>query len=157
MAVILEPGITEDNLSVLYQDGRIQDRISTDLRPASVIDHPLVNYLSVFDDGEFVGAYLVIDFSPYEKEVHMHLMKKGMRASRESSRLVANRIFTDQHIQRITVWVSSGIPTVVNHCVNMGFVVEGVKRSAIMAGGELLDLVLLGLTREDWRVKKWAV
>lgn len=147
--VRIERGIDPAILVDLYADPLIQ-RVGDDLHPAGPVDHELAEYVSVFNDDEFVGAFLVIDFSAYEYEVHVLLQKSATKASREACRLLLDMLFSDENKQRVTGWVGAHIPTSVNYCKRMGLEVEGQKRNAIRIDGVPMDVVMVGITREKW-------
>lgn len=149
MSMRLIPGISRDNLKLLYADPLIQ-RIGTDARPAAPLVHPLLRYISVLDGEEFMGAYIMIDFSPHERELHMLLHRKATGISRQASRAALDLAFEDPGVSRVTAWVLATIPTAVNHCRRLGFSIEGIKREAVVIGGCLTDIVLLGITRVEW-------
>lgn len=151
--ITLTEGITEENLHALYADP-FMARIGDDGMGVEPIYHPLVKYLSAFVDGEFVGAYLVIEFSHTEYEAHSLLQKKATRYSRRIGRLLIEWTFAHDDINRLTGYVREGLQSAVNHCLKMGFKYEGFRRDALLVNGEPKGIHVLGITRRDWSESK---
>ena len=149
MDVRLEWGATPEQLAMLYADPLIQ-RTGDDMHPASPVSHDLARYASVYLNGAFVGAYLVIEFSAYEWEVHTLLQKAATPASRAAGRKLLGLLFEDPDKQRVTGWVRADLKTATNLCGKLGLLVEGVKSDAVRVNGRPVDLVIMGLTRERW-------
>lgn len=147
--VSLQEGISAKNLSTLYADSFVE-RICDDGMTFTPIVHPLVTYLSAFNGREFLGAYIVVKFSDYEYEAHSLLMKKATRYSRSLGELLVEWVFSHDKVMRITGYVREGIQTAVNHCLKMGFQLEGFRRDALLVNGEAKGIHVLGLTRKEW-------
>lgn len=147
--VSLEEGISVKNLMALYADPFIA-RIADDGMEFAPIDHPLVTYLSAFHGDEFVGAYIVVRFSDCEYEAHSLLMKKATRYSRLLGELLIEWVFSHDQVLRLTGYIREGIHTAVNHCLKMGFQLEGFRRDALLVNGEPKGIHVLGLTRKEW-------
>lgn len=153
MTVELKEGITEKDKRILYSDPLIL-RTGDDNHSAQPIDHPLLKYVSVFVGGDFVGAYILIEFSHCEREAHCFLLKSAVRFSHEISRLFLAHVFNDDDVTRLTGWVRDDLVEAINHNKKMGFVIEGRKRDSVRLDGKLRDLVLMGITRKDWEAYK---
>lgn len=146
----LTDGITEQNLTELYQDGYIQ-RVSYDDRPASPVSHPLASYVSAFINDMFVGAFLIIRFTRREVEIHALLLKQALIHSREFGKMIIDSVFANKDVMRITANVLQGLESAKNYCLKLGFKLEGIKRSVCLIKGKPTDLYILGLLRQDWR------
>lgn len=146
---MIEQGISAENLAALYADPLIL-RTGDDEHPAVPVEHELAEYWSVFDGEQFVGAYLVIDYSAYEWEVHTLLQKAATRISREAGRRMLDILFEDPVKQRVTGWVRGDIRTAINLCLKLGLIVEGIKLDAVQVDGEPLPLIMMGVTRSKW-------
>jgi hypothetical protein len=146
----LTQGITDAQLTEIYQDRYIQ-RVGYDDRPASPVVHPLASYVSAFADNVFSGAFLLIEYSEREIEIHGLLLKKAIKHSRELLSMMIDIIFANRNVLRITANVIQGIETARNFCLKMGFKLEGIKRSVCLVKGKPTDLYVLGLLRQDWR------
>ena len=146
----LTEGITGWHLSQVYSDPYIVGAIQQDGRPAKPVSHPCAVYLSAFLDDRFLGAFLAIRFSKHEMELHSLLHRDALKHSRELGRQVIEWSF-DHDIQRITAYVIDGLHKAANYCRRLGFVDEGRRRHACMKNGHPTDVLILGLTRQDWR------
>jgi hypothetical protein len=74
-------GITPEQLAEVYADPYIQ-RLSHDYYDAAPITHPLVTYLSAWVDGDFAGAFMAIEYSDTETELHSLLLRRALKSSR---------------------------------------------------------------------------
>lgn len=145
----LTEGITSWHLSQVYSDPYIVRAISHDHRPAGPVHHPIATYLSAFLDGRFLGAFLAIRYSHCEMELHSLMHRDAVRQSRDACRLAIQWCF-DRGVERITAYVIDGLDKAANFCRRLGFVDEGRRRNACMKNGHLTDVLILGLTRQDW-------
>lgn len=145
----LKPGITPENLAVLYADPFVS-RICDDDQPMYPVFHELATYLSAFVDGEFVGAYLAIRYSACEYEVHSLLMKPAKKASRELGRQLLAWCFSDKNVLRVTGYIREGLQSAINHCLKMGFKREGYRHDAVRLNGIPLGIHVMGITRREW-------
>lgn len=148
--VELQENPSKNLIQDLYKDPLVS-RIGDDLRTLEPLSHPLISYLGVFLSGVFVGAFVLIKFSPYEIEVHNILTRRAIPALRQISKMVVDYIFNTYPIQRITGWIQEDIKTAINHVIKSGFLIEGCKQDALLVRGELKNLILVGLTRDRWR------
>lgn len=152
--ITLEEGITPGDLEALYADPLIA-RTGYDRSPAAPVSHPLARYLSARVDGKFVGAYLVIECSDFEYEVHTYLLRESVRHSRELGALLIEWVFSHSSVLRLTGLIPENIHSALNHAVKMGFKYEGFRRDAIMIDGEPKGIHMVGITRRDWS-ESWA-
>ena len=147
--VTLVAGISDEHLEKLYQAEEIKNT-GDDFRSAEPIDHPLVSYYSVFQAKTFLGAFLCVQFSRVEVELHSLLLHTSVRFSRKAMKLMLNTIFSNKSVNRVTGWIRSDYKTIINHGLKLGFLKEGVKRYGAVKNGKNLDVVLMGMTRDDW-------
>lgn len=152
----LVTGISDEHLERLYQSEEIK-RTGDDFRSAEPIDHPLVNYYSVFQAKTFLGAFICVQFSRVEVELHSLLLHCSVKFSRKAMKLMLNTIFSDVSVSRVTGWIRSDYKTIINHGLKLGFVVEGVKRCGAVKDGKNMDVVLMGMTRDDWEKLVWVL
>lgn len=141
-------GITKGHLLELYSDPYIT-QVGHDHRPAAQIKHPAVTYLSAWIDGAFAGAFMAIQFSPIEIELHALLKKQYLKHSRILGRECLAWAFS-KPIERVTAYVIDGLETALNYCLRVGFVHEGFRRNACSRNGVLGGVHVLGMTRNDW-------
>lgn len=139
-----------DALAALYRDPYIS-RVGHDDRPAEPLSHPAVRYVGAHVDGELVGAFLLIESGFVEVDAHVLLSRKALPYSRSFGRMVLAQIFDDAHIERVTAYVIDGLTAAINYCRKLGFKYEGARRNACRKAGRLLDIHILGLTRNDWK------
>jgi RimJ/RimL family protein N-acetyltransferase len=150
-SVNVEKGISANNMSEIYSDAYIIDAISFgDKKPFPVI-HELADYVSVFIDGEFVGAILVIHYSGYETEIHSLLLKKSRRYSREICKCILKYCFDECEILRVTGYVMEKLNSAKNNLLKCGFTYEGFRRHCYMKNGAPEGIHILGITRQEWR------
>lgn len=149
MTIRLVEDIRSEHLNQLYSDPLIL-RIGDDAHPARPIDDPLLSYVSVFQDDIFLGAYIVIDFSDYECEVHNLLLKVATVHLDVITKAFLNFVFARRNILRITAWIREDLKKSMNNACKHGFIVEGIKRNAVTVDGKPKNLIMAGLIREDW-------
>lgn len=155
MSASVSIGVDIESLHALYADPWIRARIQQDHRQTCAVQHHAVTYLSARIDDALAGAYMAIRFSLYEIELHSLLKRWAIYRSRELSRLCIDWAFSSHaEVQRITAWVIYGLESVRNHCLKLGFRLEGIRRHAVMQRGRLLDVYMLGMTRAEWEGKQ---
>ncbi len=132
----------------IYSDPYIK-QISHDHREANIIVHPNVTYLAAKVNNEIVGAFLAIKLNPTDIELHSLLTKKAIKHSRELGKLCIDWAFSFKDVQRVTANVMQGLEKAKNYCLKLGFIYEGTKRNACLKDGKLIDLHILGITRQD--------
>lgn len=148
--IALTKGISAQRLDDLYSDRYIQ-RVGYDSRPASPVDHPLATYYTANVHGMCAGAFLVIQFTKYEVEIHALLYKWAIQYSRRLGEMILDLVFSQDGVLRVTANVLQGLETAKNYCLKLGFKHEGTKRSACLKNGKPIDVYILGLLRQDWR------
>ena len=150
MAISLIKGITEYNLKTIYEDKYIIEAIRYDGNTPSPIIHPLVQYYSAFINDVFVGAFIKILYSEYERELHSLLLKSAIRCSRDFITMMIDECFLDKKILRITFTIMEGMNTVSNTLIKIGARLEGTKKDAIKKDGQIKDIHIYGLTKKEW-------
>lgn len=146
-AVVTE-GITEEHLQEVYSDPYIT-KVGHDHRPAAPIHHPNVTYLSAWVGEVFAGAFLVIKQSAVELELHALLKRSALKYSRMLGIQCLSWAFSQQ-ILRVTAYIIEGLTSAKNYCLKLGFKYEGCRRSACVKDGKILNVDILGMTREEW-------
>jgi RimJ/RimL family protein N-acetyltransferase len=74
---------------------------------------------------------------------------RGRRLGDTAARLMQRHLIFDLDFHRLELEVYGFNERAIAHAERAGFVKEGVKRRAYRRGGEWVDSVLFGLTRED--------
>jgi hypothetical protein len=141
--------ITEHQLNDVYSDPYIQ-KVGHDSRPAAIIKHPNVAYLSAWVGDQFAGAFMVIKFSSVEFELHSLLKKSAVLHSRQLGKKFLQWAFENHQILRVTAYIIEGLDAAKNYCLKLGFKLEGCRRDACMQNGIVKDVHILGMTRTDW-------
>jgi hypothetical protein len=148
----LQPLSDQGALAPLFLDPYIA-RVGHDDRPAAPIEHPHVHYLGARVDGELVGAFMIIESGFVEVDVHALLTKRALPHSRALGRLCLAQAFADPEIERVTAYVIDGLNAARNYCRKLGFTDEGSRRRACRKDGQLLDVHILGITRNEWEAQ----
>lgn len=60
-------------------------------------------------------------------------------------------------LQKLNCEVLETNPAVIKMHQKFGFLIEGVRRQNIVRDGQRIDVVLLGITRDEWRVRRDAL
>ena len=150
MLLDVQPLSDQGALAPLFLDPYIA-RVGHDDRPAALIAHPAVRYLGARVDGELVGAFMIVESGFVEVDVHALLSRQALPHSRELGRLCLAHAFTNPDIERVTAYVIYGLNAARNYCLKLGFQYEGMRRCACRKDGQLLDIHILGMTRNDWK------
>jgi len=149
LAVAVSEGITEDHLQEVYSDTYIT-KVGHDHRPAAPIHHPLVTYLTATVDGKFSGAFMAIQQTSVELELHSLLKKSAVPHSRRLGREFLRWAFESRPILRVTAYIIEGLESAKNYCLKLGMKLEGFRRDACVQSGHVKGLYILGMTRQDW-------
>lgn len=150
LAISVSEGITEENLMDVYSDPYIA-KIGHDHRPAAPIVHPLVTYLTASIGGKFAGAFMAIQQTSVELELHSLLKKSALSHSRLLGREFLRWAFESRPILRVTAYIIEGLESAKNYCLKLGMKLEGFRRDACVQNGVVKGLYILGMTRQDWR------
>lgn len=146
----LHPLIDMKALAALYSDPYIS-RVGHDDRPAEPLNHPAVQYVGAYVDGDLVGAFMAIESGFIELDVHALLSRSAIQYSREFGSMFLNQMFADPKIERVTAYVIDGLTAAMNYCIKLGFKYEGKRRNACRQYGKVVDVHILGMTRNDWK------
>lgn len=144
--------VTKEHLQEVYSDPYIASRIGHDHRPAMPIAHPNVTYLSAWIGDAYAGAFMAIKQSAVELELHALLKRSSVKHSRGLALAFLNWAFA-KPIHRVTAYIIEGLNSVVNFCLKLGFVIEGVRRNACVQNGAIKNVYCLGMLREEWSKK----
>lgn len=150
LAISVSEGITQDHLDEVYSDPYIA-KVGHDHRPAAPISHPLVTYLTAKVDGKFAGAFMAIQQTSVELELHSLLKKSALPHSRLLGFEFLRWAFESRPILRVTAYIIEGLESAKNYCLKLGMKLEGFRRDACVQNGVVKGLYILGMTRQDWR------
>lgn len=119
-------------------------------REPGYIDHPLASYWGAYVDAELAGVFLAVRFTQWEIEAHVAILREHVRHSRALAALFLSRCFEDEEVGRVTAYVMDTLPSAANFCRKLGFADEGRRHHAWRRDDEWRDVLILGLTRQDW-------
>ena len=139
---------TQEEINIVYSDSYILKAIRFDNRPITPITNPLVEYISCFNNNEFLGCFISISQSDIEIEGHSLLLKKGIKHSRKLLKLFMNLCFSE-NIERMTTYIPEDLPQVINYCLKANWQIEGIKRNCFFRNGKLKNIVIMGITRKE--------
>jgi hypothetical protein len=147
--MIVEIYDAEEVNSIYNADG-IAARVGHDHRKAEYIAHPAVRYFGAYVEGKLVGAFVRIESTWVEVEVHAALTRAAIAHSRTLGREFIALMFSDPAIHKLSAPVFEGLESAANYCKRLGFKTEGFRRDCFMRGGKLVGAHMLGLTRRDY-------
>jgi len=150
MLLAVNEGITQEHLQEVYSDPYIS-RVGHDHRPAAPISHPLVTYLSATINGKFAGAFMAIQQTSLELELHSLLKKSALPHSRALGQEFLKWAFESRPILRVTAYIIEGLESAKNFCLKLGMQLEGFRRDVCVQNGMVKGVYILGMTRQDWR------
>lgn len=116
-----------------------------------------MEFFGVFRRGELIGGAGLSNISKLHRRadwaffVSEKLKGQGLGASLEYSFI--SMIFANFEIDKLNCEVISYNEKVVKLHKRFGFEVEGVRREHVIRHGQKHDVVLLGITRNEWEVK----
>lgn len=140
---------TQEEINIVYSNSYILKAITFDNRLPSPIINPLVEYISCFNNNDFLGCFMKIKFSDIEIEGHSLLLQKGIKHSRKLLKLFMNLCFDDR-IERMTTFIPEDLPKTINFCLKANWKIEGIKRNSYLRNGKLKNIVIMGITRKDF-------
>ena len=100
-----------------------------------------------------VGMLHSINFFHRTAEMHIRLKEEGMASSDHGNQAMGLLLlfaFRELNLNRLDRHVVSTNEAVIRACEKVGFVREGLLRKAAHIDGEYIDLVVLGILREDF-------
>lgn len=132
----------------LYQNDYVLSAFG-ELHTKKPIENEFFKYHSCYVDGIFVGCFLEIIRSPIESEVHSLLFKSAIKYSRELARIFIKNLFNSRPIFRISTQVMQIHGSVINFCLKIGFIFEGIKQCADMKDGKLQNMVMFRILKGE--------
>lgn len=132
----------------LYQNDYVLSAFG-ELHTKEPIENEFFKYHSCYVDGIFVGCFLEIIRSPIESEVHSLLFKSAIKYSRELARIFIKNVFNSRPIFRISTQVMQIHGSVINFCLKIGFIFEGIKQCSDMKDGKLQSMVMFRILRGE--------
>ncbi|MGS0981020.1 GNAT family N-acetyltransferase [Burkholderia glumae] len=111
---------------------------------------PTVGYLGAWHEEIFCGFFMIREVSKLDIEIHACLLPEAVALSRVLGVEVLQMLFNASPIQRVSAPIIGDLVSAQNYVRKLGFKQEGVLRKACSRKGTLLDVVLFGITREDF-------
>ncbi len=141
-------------INAILRDPWIAARLRHDEREPGYIADPNLTYHVAREDGRIAGIFMAIRHTVWEVEVHAALAKWATRYGRDLGRMFLDVLWQEPDLMRVTAPVLSTLPSAANYCRRLGFRDEGVKRAACRIDGAVVNVVMLGMVREESAAKK---
>ena len=98
---------------------------------------------------EIIGVYVLHPHNSTTSEIHAHILPEFRKDYALESGSKILEWFLDTEYQKLIAQVPDIYPNVKNFCIANGFIVEGVNRKSYKKNGVVMDLTLLGITRNE--------
>lgn len=151
MTLAVEPLNDPAAVDRIMRAASIAPKLRRDDREPGYVDHPLVSYWGAWAGGDLVGVFMAVRFTRWEVEAHVAILPQALAHGRSLARLFIDRMFDDRDVERITAYVLGTLRSAGNFCRRIGFQPEGRRRRACMIDGLPTDVLIYGMTREDWQ------
>lgn len=104
------------------------------------------------NDGEPAGVFLVHAHSTYCYEMHTCLLPRtwGAKAS-EAAQMLLRWAFEETDCRKMITAVPAYNRAALRFAKAGGMTQEGVNRQSSMRNGELVDQIMLGITKQEWK------
>jgi hypothetical protein len=139
---------TEDELKDVYSDKYIISSFCDYDIKEPIIDKSIV-YYSAYVNNDFVGCFVEVMKSPFDSELHSLLKKKALRYSRKLALSFINMIFQSRNVFRVSTTVIHSLKTVINFCIKIGFVIDGLKQNANIKNGQIQNVLQFRILRGE--------
>ncbi len=107
-------------------------------------------WVSMSVNDELIGLYVFHPHNSVTLEIHAHILPKFRKEHAiESGKMALTWFLENGNYQKLIAQVPVMYENVKNFCLINGFKIEGVNRMSHMKNGELMDLTLLGITRQE--------
>lgn len=116
------------------------------------VDHDSLNWMLITDDnGNAAGAFLVFARGQVCYEMHTMILPEywGVRASAAAQALL-EWAFTETDCQKMVTSVPANNRAALRFAIANGMHHEGVNRASYLRGGQLIDQISLGITKQEW-------
>jgi len=139
-------------------DDDLWERSSEDGSPKEISDlylyAPQCYYLLVNHGGSNVGLMVCHEGMSKVVEVHIKVKNKDRKQHAKMVGFICLKwLMMNTEYNKVITWVPSIYPHVRNFCKRkFGFTEEGCNRRSFLKNGEMIDMFLYGLTREEIEV-----
>ena len=131
-----------DMWATVAEDGHDPDDYTPDMTGAC--------WLVMRDGDTLIALYSLDQINAVTLEIHAQVLPKHRKEySRATGKAALQWIVEHTDCQKVIAWVPALYPNVRDFTVSQGFQIEGVSRKSYLKNGELHDLTLLGITREQ--------
>lgn len=116
-------------------------------------DHAALNWLLVVDgDGQPGGVFLVHALNSFCYEMHTCMLPSmwGRKAARAAQLLLA-WAFENTQCEKMVTNVPAYNRAALRFAIAGGMQQEGINRASFMRGGQMLDQITLGITKQEWK------
>lgn len=154
MTLHVAPITDVEAINAVLRAAPIAPKIRHDGREPGYIDHPLASYWGAYIEDDLVGVFLAVRFSQWEIEAHAALLPSALANGRKLAALFLDAMFATPNVERVTGYVMDTLPSAGNFCLKLGFEYEGRRRAACRIAGTLRDVLIYGITRQDWALQQ---
>lgn len=108
-------------------------------------------YLGCMAKGEFAGLFKFHWIGGSVLQAHAHILKKYRKDfSEKFAKAAINYILVNiQRCDKLEAKVPTIYPNVSNYLKRIGFVQEGISRKSFKKNGEMHDMLMFGMTKEE--------
>ena len=127
----------------------IHDDATAEFQP--IPDHEAMHWMLV-DDGAPAGVFLVHAHNTVCYEMHTCLLPRtwGQQA-KDAAQMLLRWAFEDTDCQKMITTVPAYNRPALRFAKAGGMSQEGINRASFMRNGELIDQIMLGITKQEWK------
>lgn len=127
----------------------ITDDATAEFSP--IIDSDAAHWMLV-DDGEPAGLFMVHAHNSVCYEMHTCLLPRTWGAqAKVAAQLLLKWAFEDTDCQKMITAVPAYNRAALRFAKAGGMMQEGVNRASFMKNGVLIDQIMLGITKQEWK------
>lgn len=117
---------------------------------APIPDNEAMHWMLV-NDGEPAGVFLVHAHNMYCYEMHTCLLPRTWGAqAKTAAQMLLRWAFEQTECQKMITAVPAYNRPALRFAKAGGMVQEGINRASFMRNGELIDQIMLGITKQEW-------
>ena len=138
----------------ILQDPAIFPHIHDDgVKDCAPVDHEGLHWMLV-SDGEPLGAFLVHALNSYCYEMHTCLLPRAWGAvAARAAQMLLEWAFEHTDCEKMVTNVPAYNRAALRFAKAGGMTQEGINRASFMRNGVLVDQIMLGITKKEW--KSW--
>lgn len=115
------------------------------------IDHEGFFWMLITELGAPIGVFLVHATNSICYQMHTCILPIAWgKKAKQSAKLLLKWAFDETNCQKMTTLVPSYNRAALRFAKSGGMAEEGVNRKSFLHNGELIDQIMLGITKEDW-------